>query len=150
MKNANSDLFAALIGLGLTALFWFNKGNAGFMSLNFPKAIMLMMLVISLALLLKAFIRAERADLFIDLKLDRILVVTIALFAWVFAMKWFGFIVTTVTVFAFLVYYLARTTRKVGFLDMARWMVVIVIEVGVLYWVFSKVLYVPLPKGMFI
>jgi len=135
MKNANSDLY---------------EGNAGFMSINFPKAIMLMMLVLSLALLIKAFIKADRDDLFIDLKLGRILIVTIALFVWVFAMKWLGFVVTTISVFAFLVYYLARTTRKVTFLDMARWMVIIVIEVGALYWVFSRVLYVPLPKGMFI
>lgn len=150
MKQANTDIIAGILGLIITALFWFNKGNAGFMSINFPKTIMLLMLVLSLALILKAFIKADIDDLFVDLKLNRILVVTVTLFVWVFAMKWLGFIVTTIAVFAFLVYYLASTTRKVTVMDMAKWMVIIVIEVGALYWIFSKVLYVPLPKGIFI
>ena len=149
MKTVNSDLLSGAVGLAITALFYFARGNVGMLSAVFPNAILLFMLLFSAMLLVKGFVRPEMLELFEGERLDRIAVVGVILFAWVLGMLYLGFIVSSVLAFLLITLFMARMTRTVSVVDAGVWLGVIVVEVVVLYLLFSRVLFVPLPEGMF-
>ena len=150
MKAVNTDFVTGIVGLAITALFWFARGDIGMLSAIFPNAILLFMLVFSLALLVKGFIRPELLAVFEGERLDRIAVVGVLLFAWVLGIRYLGFIVSSTLAFLLITLYMARMNRKVSVVNAGVWLGIIVVEVVVLYLIFSRVLFVPLPEGMFI
>ena len=149
MKTVNSDLLSGAVGLAITALFYFARGNVGLLSAVFPNAILLFMLLFSAMLLVKGFVRPEMLELFEGERLDRIAVVGVILFAWVLGMLYLGFIVSSVLAFLLITLFMARMTRTVSVVNAGVWLGVIVVEVVVLYLIFSRVLFVPLPEGIF-
>ena len=65
IKNANSDLWAGCIGLALSVAFWFSIDEEIMrLSIMFPKAMIAIMALISILLLVKGVLKAERQDLF--------------------------------------------------------------------------------------
>lgn len=160
-KKVNTDLIAGLTGLALTALFWFAGGHAASLArvrelglpglgTRFPTAIMLLMVTFSLALLVKACVRPELSAPFADERLDRIGVVALLLLAWVLGMRTFGFIVSSALCFSLITLYMARIGGVVTPRNLAGWALLIALEITVLYLIFTRVLLVPLPEGMFI
>jgi len=149
-KGTNTTLIAGFIGLGLSAMFWFSLEEISRMSIIFPKAMIMIMALISLGLVLSGFISPERIRLFGEGGHLRAVVTGITLFAWVIAISWVGFYVSSVAAFSFLAYYLALARRRVTFAQFALWLVVIAFEVGVFYLIFTRLLYVPLPEGWLI
>ena len=149
MRAVNSDLLSGAVGLAITALFYFARGNIGMLSAVFPNAILLFMLLFSAMLLVKGFARPEMLVLFEDERLDRIAVVGGILFAWVLGMRYLGFIVSSTLAFLLITLFMARMNRKVSAANVGVWLGVIIVEVVVLWLIFSRVLFVPLPRGMF-
>ena len=78
------------------------------------------------------------------------MVTGITLFAWVIAINWVGFYVSSVVSISFLAYYLALARRQVPLRQFAVWVVIIAIEVAIFYLIFTRLLYVPLPEGWLI
>lgn len=150
MRAVNTDIIGAILGFAITALFWFNLGNVGMLSAIFPKAIMVLMLIAAGLLLIKGFVRPDVFAPFKDENLGRIAILAIILFTWVFAMRGFGFIVSSIVAFTILTMFLANINKQLNARTVVVCVIVAIVEVIVLYLIFTRILYVPLPKGMFI
>jgi len=149
-KTRNTSLIAGVVGLGLSALFWFSLEEISRLSIIFPEAMIVIMALISVGLVISGFIKPERTELFGEGDHLRAFVTGLTLFAWVMAISWVGFYVTSVAAFSFLAYYLALARRRVTFGQFTLWVVIIALEVGIFYLIFTKLLYVPLPTGWLI
>jgi hypothetical protein len=77
------------------------------------------------------------------------MVTGVLFFAWVLFMPVLGFFVSTVVFMTVIVGYLARARTQVTIGKFMIWMPIVIAEVTFFYLIFTKVLYVPLPKGMF-
>jgi len=149
-KNVNSDLIAGLAGLAITAVFWFALGDISRLSIIFPKALVGIMAVISVGLLVKGFFSPERRQIFATGDKLRVVVLGTSLFVWVIAISWVGFYVSSVAIISFLVYYLALARRSVSLARFGMWVLIIACEVAIFYLIFTRLLYVPLPRGWLI
>ena len=149
-KDTNTDIIAGLLGLGITAVFWFSLENISRLSIIFPKAMVIIMALISVGLLVSGFVSPGRQQLFGAGDRRRVMVTGITLFAWVIAISWVGFYVSSVAALSFLAYYLALARRRVTLRQFAVWVLIIAAEVAFFYLIFTRLLYVPLPRGWLI
>lgn len=147
--RANTDLVAGFFGLVFAAVFWFSMGRLSPLSAVFPETILVLTAVISVALLAKGLLRPEVRELFDEGNRVRLAVTTLILFAWWWAIGWLGFFVASILAFLLLVCYLAAAQRQVGLKQLGFWACVVVAEVAFFYIVFSKLLYVRPPRGLF-
>ena len=115
----------------------------------FPEAVLTVMTVVSVALVIKGFVRADVRRVYDEGNRVRLLVTTLILFAWWWLIGLLGFIVASVLTIFLLVWYLAAAQRQVGVKQLALWAVIVVTEVVLFYLVFSRLLYVRPPRGMF-
>jgi len=97
IKNANSDLWAGCIGLALSVAFWFSiDEEIMHLSIMFPKAMIAIMALISILLLIKGILKAERQDLFNVGSNRRVIITALIFFAWGVAISYLGFFVSSV------------------------------------------------------
>ena len=150
IKNANSDLWAGCIGLALSAAFWFSiDEEIGRLSIMFPRAMIGIMALISILLLIKGFFKSERLDLFTVGSNRRVVITGLLFFAWGIAISYLGFFVSSVLAILAQVCYLARARRKLTASSVALWLLIAAGEVAFFYLVFTRLLQVPLPEGIF-
>jgi hypothetical protein len=147
--RVNTDIAAGLFGLAFVALFWFGRGRLSMLSAVFPDTVLGLIVLISLVLLAKGFTRPDIRNLFEEGDRRRLVVVTLLLLAWWWLIGWLGFAVASVLVFMALVWYLALAQRQVRLPQIALWFSVVVVEVGFFYLVFSRLLYIRPPRGLF-
>ena len=151
IKNANSDLWAGCIGLALSVAFWFSIDEEIMrLSIMFPKAMIAIMALISILLLIKGILKAERQDLFNVGSNRRVLITALLFFIWGVAISYLGFFVSSVLAILAQAWYLALARRKVTLPTLALWLVVAAGEVAFFYLIFTRLLHVPLPKGILI
>ena len=151
IKNANSDLWAGCIGLTLSAAFWFSIDEEIMrLSIMFPKAMIAIMALISILLLIKGLLKAERQDLFNVGSNKRMIVTALLFFVWGVAISYLGFFVSSVLAILAQAWYLAQARRKVTLPTLALWLVVAAGEVAFFYLIFTRLLHVPLPEGILI
>ena len=151
IKNANSDLWAGCIGLALSVAFWFSiDDEIMHLSIMFPKAMIAIMALISILLLIKGILKAERQDLFNVGSNRRVLIIALLFFVWGVAISYLGFFVSSVLAILAQAWYLALARRKVTLPTLALWLVVAAGEVAFFYLIFTRLLHVPLPKGILI
>jgi len=149
-KGTNTDIIAGLLGVGITAVFWFSLEDISRLSIIFPKAMVMIMALISVGLLVSAFVSPSRHQIFAAGDHRRVVVTGITLFTWIIAISWVGFYVSSVAAFSFMAYYLALARRRVTLRQFAVWVLIIAAEVAFFYLIFTRLLYVPLPKGWLI
>lgn len=147
--RVNTDLVAGLFGLVFTAAFWFSMGRLSTLSSVFPETVLALTGVISVALLVKGLLRPETRAVFDEGDRVRLVVTTAILFSWWWLIGFLGFFVASVLVFLLLVWYLAIAQRQVGLRRLGFWAVVVLAEVSFFYLVFSKLLYIRPPRGLF-
>jgi hypothetical protein len=145
----NTDLAAGLFGLAFVAVFWFGRGRLSMLSAAFPDTILALTALVSVILLGKGLARPDVRNLFEEGDRKRLVVVSVMLFAWWWLIGWLGFVVGSVLVFLALVWYLAIAQRQVGPWQIAFWFAVVVVEVGFFYLVFSRLLNIRPPTGLF-
>jgi len=151
IKNANTDLIAGLVGLAITAAFWFSLDpEMTRLSRMFPRAMIKIMGLISVLLVIRSFVNPDRRNLFAEGSNRRVLVTAGHFFAWGVAIPYAGFFVSSVIVISSLVYYLALANRKVSLKVMSGWVLIVLFEVGFFYLIFTKLLHIPLPGGFLI
>ena len=151
IKNANSDLWAGCIGLALSVAFWFSIDEEIMrLSIMFPKAMIAIMALISILLLVKGILKAERQDLFNVGSNRRVLITALLFFVWGVAISYLGFFVSSVLAILAQAWYLALARRKVTLSALALWLAVATGEVAFFYFIFTRLLHVPLPKGILI
>jgi len=145
----NTDLAAGLFGLLFATVFWWSGGNLSPLSAVFPEAVLTVLTLVAVALVIKGFMRPEVRVVYDDGDRVRLLVTTIILFAWWWLIGLLGFIVASLLTFFVLVWYLAVAQRQVGLKQLVFWLAVVVAEVVFFYIVFSRLLYVRPPRGLF-
>ncbi|WP_148254506.1 tripartite tricarboxylate transporter TctB family protein [Aidingimonas lacisalsi] len=144
----NTDIVAGLVGLAFAAALWLPRADMGRLSIIFPRAVLVILVLLSLILVLKGFIRPGERRIEITGSPRRLLVVIIGFFAWWMAIDAIGFLVSTVIAFYALTWYLARVEGVVRWQRLARWTPAILLLIGTFYLTFKEVLNVRLPTGL--
>lgn len=145
----NTDIAAGALGLVFGAVLWFPRDDIGRLSIIFPRAILLVLALISIALVVKGFIKPSGRQIEITGSPRRLFTVMIGFFVWWGVVDILGFLMTTLIAFFALTWYLARVETAVTWQRMLKWAPIIVALVGVFYLTFTEVLNVRLPSGLF-
>ena len=148
-REINTEIASGCIGLALTAVFFFGLEDISWMSILFPKTMVYIMAIISGVLVIKGFFKPSRDRIFYVGSNTRWMVTGVLFFLWVLLMPVLGFYVSTVVFMTAIVGYLARARTRVTIGKFLVWVPIVLAEVTFFYLIFTKVLYVPLPKGMF-
>jgi len=148
-REINTEIVSGIIGLILTAVFFFALEDVFWMSLVFPKTIVFIMGIIACALVIKGAVQPSRNRIFNVGSNVRWIVTGILFFSWVLIMPLFGFFVSSVVFITIIVGYLAQARMQLTIGKFMIWIPVVIGEVTLFYLIFTKVLYVPLPTGMF-
>jgi hypothetical protein len=148
-REVNTDIIAGFIGMLLTAVFFFGLEDVSWMSIIFPETIVYLMALISGLLILKGFVNPSRRPIFNVGSNTRWIVTGFLFFLWVLVMPVIGFFVSTVVCMTAIVAYLARARMPLTIMNFIVWVPIVIAEVTFFYLIFTKVLYVPLPEGMF-
>lgn len=147
--GVNTDALGGLLGLGLTLLFWFGRGSWSPLSAMFPNTVLVTMGALSIGLLIQSAIRADIRLVFAEGSRVRIVVTAIALLVWVWSIRHLGFYLAGLVFFTALTVYIASASRRVTPRAVAIWTVIVVVELTVLYLIFTNLLAVRLPAGVF-
>ena len=147
-REINTEIASGIIGLVLTAVFFFALEDISWMSIIFPKTMVYIMAIISGILVLKGFLKPSRDRIFSVGSNTRWMVTGVLFFLWVLLMPVLGFFVSTVVFMTAIVGYLARARTRVTIGKFLVWVPIVIAEVTFFYLIFTKVLYVPLPKGL--
>lgn len=145
----NTDLIGGGLGLLLTIIFWFGRGQWSPLSAGFPNTVLVIMGLLSLALLAKGLVKPEVRPLFTEGSRTRTVVTALALFVWVWAIPVIGFYLASLVMFTALTLYIALASRKITIKNVALWVIVIAVELAAFHFIFSRLLNVPLPAGFF-
>ena len=148
-REVNTEIVSGVIGLLLTAVFYFALEDISWMSIIFPETIVYLMAIISGILVLKGFIKPSRHRIFNVGSNPRWIVTGILFFLWVLVMPVIGFFVSTVVCMTAIVAYLASARMPLTIKKFIVWVPIVIAEVTFFYLIFTKVLYVPLPEGLF-
>ncbi len=148
-REVNTDIVAGVIGMLLTAVFFFGLEDVSWMSIIFPETIVYLMAFISGLLILKGFVNPSRRPIFNVGSNTRWIVTGVLFFLWVLVMPVIGFFVSTVVFMTAIVAYLASARMPLTIVKFIVWVPIVIAEVTFFYLIFTKVLYVPLPEGMF-
>lgn len=148
-KEINTDIASGVIGLTLTAVFFFALEDISWLSIMFPETMVYIMAIISGALVVKGFVKPSRDRIFHVGSNTRWLVTGILFFLWVGLMPVLGFFVSTVVFMTAIVAYLAKSRIRLTPGKFLVWLPVILAEVTFFYLIFTKILHVPLPGGLF-
>ena len=145
----NPDIAAGALGLTFGAALWFPRADIGRLSIIFPRAVLLILTLISVALIVKGFVKPSGRQVEITGSPLRLVTVIIGFFLWWGLVDLLGFLLTTLIAFFALTWYLARVETVVSWQRMLKWSPIIVVLVGVFYLTFTEVLNVRLPTGLF-
>lgn len=147
MKKQNTDLYGGIFMILVSLLFLSKLSKLNEYSKLFPQAIIVLLITSGIALIIKAVRKPTRAELFIlDDRKAGLLVAGITL-AWVLLFKKIGFVVTGMIGLTSLLLVL---NDKKNIKEIFKSFVIAGCLIASLYLLFSKVLYVPFPRGMFI
>lgn len=146
-KEVNTDLISGLLGLILTGVFYFSTEDISFLSIVFPSYLTYILGVISVSLLIKAWMKPAKRPIFTDGNNVRVIVIGATLLVWWMAIRIIGFFTASVLVMMFIVCYLALVQRRLTAKAVFLWTLIVVGEVSLFYLIFTRVLHVPLPKG---
>jgi hypothetical protein len=148
-RDVNTEITSGVIGLLLTAVFFFALEDISWMSIIFPRTVVYIMAAISGILIVKGLVRPTRDRIFSAGSNTRWMVTGVLFFLWVLLMPVLGFFVSTVVFMTAIVGYLAQARMRVTPGKFIVWVPVVIAEVTFFYLIFTKVLYVPLPQGLF-
>jgi len=148
-REVNTEITGGVIGLLLTAVFFFALEDISWMSIIFPRTVVYIMAFISCILVVKGFLRPTRHRIFSTGSNTRWILTGMLFFLWVIVMPVFGFFVSTVVFMTAIVAYLASARMPLTIMKFIVWVPIVIAEVTFFYLIFTKVLYVPLPEGMF-
>lgn len=147
MKKLNTDLLGGLIMLAC-AVFFYVQMDEEFThyAAYFPDRIIPCLAVLGAALLVKARLKPTMLDSFVSQMNSTMLFAIFVGLAWVLTLEWVGFIISSfAAIFAMLVRFLPPDKR--GTAAFAKLALLAAVEVGGIYVLFVKFLYVTLPVG---
>ncbi len=148
-REINTHITSGIVGLLLTAVFFFNLENISWMSIGFPKTVVYIMGLVSVILIVLGFVKPSRDQIFNVGSNVRWIVTGVLFFLWVLFMPVLGFYVSSVIFMTAIVGYLARVRTELTMRKFLVWIPIVIAEVTFFYLIFTQVLHVPLPQGMF-
>ena len=148
-REINTLITSGIVGLLLTAVFFFNLENISWMSIGFPRTVVYVMGFVSVVLVVLGVVKPSRDKIFNVGSNVRWIVTGVLFFLWVLFMPVIGFFVCSVIFMTAIVVYLARAREEVTIKKFLIWLPIVIAEVTFFYLIFTKVLHVPLPEGMF-
>lgn len=148
-RAINTLITSGIVGLLLTAVFFFNLEDISWMSIGFPRTVVYIMGLVSVILVALGVIKPSRDQIFNVGSNVRWIVTGVLFFLWVLFMPVLGFFVSSVIFMAAIVVYLARAREEVTIKKILVWLPIVIAEVTFFYLIFTNVLHVQLPEGMF-
>jgi hypothetical protein len=148
-RAINTEITSGLIGFIIAVVFFFALEDISWMSILFPKTMVYILAAISVILIVKGFINPTASPIFSVGSNTRWLVTGGLFFLWVIIMPVLGFFVGTVVFMTAIIGYLASSRMRLTVKKFLIWIPIVIAEVTFFYLIFTKVLYVPLPKGVF-
>jgi len=146
-NQQNTDLIATIFMLIVVVVFWFQIQHlSSQLDVIFPRFILICMLVLSIILLIKSFVKPERRALFLVKNKTKLVIAIIAGILWIFLFSILGFFISSIIIFIFLTITLAEKSEKIP-KKIISTVIISLIIVTIVYFLFAKVLEVPLPKG---
>jgi hypothetical protein len=112
----------------------------------FPRAIILLLFVAGIGLLIKGMVKPSKKAMFIEDDKVRMLAIAVISLTWVLLLDKIGFVVTSFTAMGLSLWVLKEQR---GVTSLLTSFLLAGVEVTVFYFLFSKLLMVPLPTGMF-
>jgi hypothetical protein len=143
----NTDFWGAGIMFFFAVVFWvqmdpdFTRYGA-----YFPERLIPCLFGLGVLLLIKGFVRPTRLPSFWqDMNASMLFTILVGV-VWVFVLDWAGFVLSsTLSIMALLVRYNPGSLRKPA--ELAKYAAIALGEVGVIYVLFVRLLYVSLPAG---
>ncbi|MEX0730827.1 MAG: tripartite tricarboxylate transporter TctB family protein [Aquisalimonadaceae bacterium] len=156
LKRVNTDLMAGLTGFAFFAIFWLAREDWRPSSAMWPESILMAIAVISTLLIARAAIKREVFEIFEEGSRLRMVGAGGGLALWGIGVHYLGFVVASAIMFPIMAWLLTRAEQRTSpevapdLTVKARviWIAIIAFEIGLLYVVFSRILLVPLPKGI--
>lgn len=143
----NTDLIIAIFMLIVVTIFWIQVQHLSSpLDIIYPKFILICMLVLSSILLIKSLIKPDRKALFLIKNKTNLFIVVVAGILWISLFSVLGFFISSIIAFIFLTIILGEKSDKIP-KKIILTVIVSFIIVTIVYFLFSKVLEVPLPKG---
>lgn len=148
-SKKNTDLISAVLMLILSSVFWRQLSYVSEeLDRIFPQFILIAMIVLSIILLIKSFIKPDLKRLFSVKNRKNVLVGVLITLLWVILLNVIGFGLTSFIAIITLALLLGGSHGKPS--AILNTLVVALIVVFTVYMVFARFLEVPLPRGIFI
>ncbi len=142
----NTDIIGGAVMI-LSSLFFYSQiGNFTNFGLIFPRAIIVILLILGFGLLLKAKFNPHYAEMFAMEERSKMLLVAALGLAWVLLLNRIGFAVTSFFSLSLAIFILEEE-RNIK--TLIKDFLIGGIEVAFFYMIFSRLLLVPLPQGIF-
>ena len=112
-NQQNTDLIAAIFMLIVVVVFWFQIQHlSSQLDVIFPRFILICMLVLSIILLIKSFVKPERRALFLVKNKTKLVIAIIAGILWISLFSVLGFFVSSTIIFISLTITLGEKSEK--------------------------------------
>jgi hypothetical protein len=142
----NTDIIGGAVMILSALFFYFQIGNFTNFGLIFPRAIIVILLVLGFGLLLKAKFNPHYAKMFSMEERSKTILIAVVGLAWVLLLNRIGFAVTSFFALSLAIFILEEERNiKVLIKDF----LIGGVEVAFFYLIFSRLLLVPLPQGIF-
>jgi len=146
----NTDRIAGTLMLAVAAIFWFQLNQvSNVLDQIFPRFILVVMTVLSIILLVKSFVKPDLKTLFLVDNKKNLYIGVLGIILWGTLLNKFGFIVTSVSIYTALSLILRKDEKLTPWFILKSLLIAMII-VFIIYFLFSKSLEVPLPKGILI
>lgn len=141
----NTDIIGGMIMVLSSLLFYSQLGNFTRFGMIFPKAIIIILLILGIGLLIKSKYNPYYADIFEMEEMSKMLLIAAIGLIWILLLDVIGFAVTSFFALSLAIYALEEERNmKTLFKDF----LIGGVEVALFYTVFSRLLLVPLPEGI--
>jgi len=149
-KKQNTDLIVAIFMFIVVTIFWIQVQHLSSpLDIIYPKFILICMLVLSSILLIKSLIKPDRGALFLIKNKTNLCIAAAVGILWISLFSILGFFISSIVAFTFLTIIIGEKPER-NLKKIISTIIVSSIIVIIVYFLFSKILEVPLPKGFWI
>lgn len=143
--SCNSDLYGGLIMLAFAGMFWFQVGDFTRFGLMFPKVVIAILAILGIVMIIKSRINPQYTKHFLE-DINKYMVKVMAWsLIWVLSIKYIGFFVASV-VSMWAIQWSLCSERN--FKNAVKFFAVAIGCVFVIYYTFTKYLYIFFPEGI--
>lgn len=141
----NSDFYGGIVMLGFAALFWSQLEEFTKFGIMFPEVIIIILAILGVIILVKSKIKPQRVKSLVK-EINKPMIGTMALsIVWIGLANYIGFfVISVVSMWAIQWLLSAERNLKSAVVSLA----VSIISVSLIYFVFTKYLYIFFPSGL--